>query len=159
MNGPKLSGAEHRTLLKQWIPYFQISKLISKGGTGPVRMLMVSAPDCRYCVQAERALDGAKIRYAIIPSYLDAQNRSIVRNIYCSPNNAVAWTQVMQQRKLPPNRSCAAYDETHFRALRSIIYSATPAYMFPDGDVFTGGANPVRLNAKIKQMEQQGLQF
>lgn len=111
-------------------------------GSGNTKAIMVSAYDCPYCQQLEKALDAANIDATIYVFPMSLQtNRAgpmdIARNIWCNNQNEAAW-KAMTLSKQAPEQALASCDKDarHTTELMSLFdIKAVPARIHPNGRI------------------------
>jgi thiol:disulfide interchange protein DsbC len=112
-------------------------------GDGTRRMAVFSDPLCPHCITQEREL--AKITNVTIYTFLypierlhkGATERS--RAIWCAPDRAKAWDDVLLRGLDPKGRPCPDPVKKVEALGSKLKISATPTLIFADGTVVTGG--------------------
>jgi thiol:disulfide interchange protein DsbC len=112
-------------------------------GDGSRRMAIFSDPMCPHCITQEREL--AKITNVTIYTFLypierlhkGATGKS--RAIWCSPDRAKAWDDLLLNRVEPKAKACADPVQKIEALGTKLKVSVTPTLVFGDGTVVSGG--------------------
>jgi thiol:disulfide interchange protein DsbC len=112
-------------------------------GDGSRRLAIFSDPLCQHCVTQEKEF--AKITNVTIYTFLypierlhkGATDRS--RAIWCSPDRAKAWDELLLNRVEPKAKPCADPIKKIEAAGAKLKVSVTPTLIFGDGTVVSGG--------------------
>ncbi len=112
-------------------------------GDGSRRLAVFSDPMCPHCITQEREL--AKITNVTIYTFLypierlhkGATERS--RAVWCSPDRAKAWDDLLLNRVEPKAKPCADPIAKIEALGTKLKVSVTPTLVFGDGTVVTGG--------------------
>ena len=122
-------------------------------GDGSRRLAIFSDPMCPHCITQEREL--AKITNVTIYTFLypierlhkGATARS--RAVWCSPDRAKAWDELLLNRVEPQAKPCAD-PVAKIEALGTKLkVSVTPTLVFSDGTVVTGGITAQELEKHL----------
>jgi thiol:disulfide interchange protein DsbC len=112
-------------------------------GDGSRRLAIFSDPMCPHCITQEREL--AKITNVTIYTFMypierlhkGATERS--RAVWCSPDRAKAWEDLVLNRVEPKARPCADPIRKVEELGTRLKISVTPTLVFADGTVVAGG--------------------
>ena len=112
-------------------------------GDGSRRLAVFSDPMCPHCITQEREL--AKVTNVTIYTFLypierlhkGATERS--RAVWCSPDRAKAWDDLLLNRVEPRAKPCADPIAKIEALGTKLKVSVTPTLVFGDGTVVTGG--------------------
>lgn len=158
-NGAALSASEWGALILRWRGDIRYGDLIQQGGTGPLRMLLLSAYDCPYSRKLEAALGAAGTRYAIIPSTIGTANKRYLPDIWCSPDRSAAWKQATATGNLPSRaKSGCRYDSRYFATLSGMFGGSKPTALFADGTVIRS-PEPAYVKQKLAELARSGTAF
>jgi thiol:disulfide interchange protein DsbC len=123
-------------------------------GDGSRRLAVFEDPDCPYCQELERAMQGLTdvtiytFLYPLESVHPDARQKAV--NIWCAKERATAWSEWMLKRVAPPNDSCK--DEPVARILElgaTLKVNSTPTLFFADGRRNDGALNRQQLEQKL----------
>ncbi len=125
-----------------------------KFGTGKLKLVLFSDPDCPYCRQFEEALESAqdKVTVYLFPYPLrdlhpNATEKSV--RVWCAKDRAKAWRDALADRPLPEptnakdRERCQAKVDAALAIGRAWALRGTPALIRMDGKVLSG-AMPVQ---------------
>lgn len=158
-DGSALSASEWGALILRWRSDIRYGDLIQQGGTGPLRMLLLSAYDCPYSRKLEAALGAAGTRYAIIPSTIGTANKRYLPDIWCSPDRSTSWKQAITTGTLPPRaKSGCRYDSRYFVTLNGMFGASKPTALFADGTVIRS-PEPAYVKQKLAELARTGSAF
>ncbi len=112
-------------------------------GDGSRRMAVFSDPQCPHCITLEREL--AKLTNVTVYTFMypierlhkGATERS--RAIWCSPDPAKAWDELLLNRVEPKAKPCADPIKRIETLGTKLKVSVTPTLVFADGTVVAGG--------------------
>lgn len=158
-NGAALSASEWGALILRWRSDIRYGDLIQQGGTGPLRMLLLSAYDCPYSKKLETALGATGTRYAIIPSTIGTANKRYLPDIWCSPDRSASWKKAIAIGALPPRaQSGCRYDGRYFATLGGMFGGSKPTALFADGTVIRS-PEPAYVKQKLAELARTGAAF
>ncbi len=157
--GTALSASEWGALILQWRSQIRYGDLIQQGGTGPLRMLLLSAYDCPYSKKLEAALAAAGTRYAIVPSTIGTANKPFLPDIWCSPDRSTAWRRAIGTGVRPAlaTGSCR-YDRRYFETLSGMFGGSKPTALFADGTIIRS-PDPAFVQRKLAELARSGTSF
>ena len=157
--GAPLSASEWGALILQWRSQIRYGDLIQQGGTGPLRMLLLSAYDCPYSKRLEAALAAAGTRYAIVPSTIGTANKPFLPDIWCSPDRSMAWRRAISTGVRPARAAAGCrYDRRYFETLSGMLGGSKPTALFADGTVFRS-PDPAFVQRKLAELARSGASF
>ncbi len=158
-NGAALSASEWGSLILRWRSDIRYGDLIQQGGTGPLRMLLLSAYDCPYSKKLEAALGAAGTRYAIVPSTIATANKRFLPDIWCSPDRSAAWKQAIASGAVPQRaKSGCRYDSRYFATLSGMFGGSKPTALFADGTIIRS-PEPAYVKQKLAELARTGTAF
>lgn len=158
-SGPALDPAAWGALLLRWKSQFRTADLIQSGGSGPLRVIVLSAFDCPYSRKLELALHGAGVRYAVVPSVIGVANRRFLPGLWCSADRSAAWYRAVGQGiTAPPAPAGCAYDAAFFETFNGLLGGSTPTLLFADGTV-SREQDPAAIRRRLAELERRGVQF
>jgi thiol:disulfide interchange protein DsbC len=118
-------------------------------GSGERLLAVFSDPDCPYCRRLEDEL--AKVDHVTVYTFayplesLHPQARDKAVAVWCAPDRARAWAELMQTGKAPPRRSCAHPIERNIALAQRLGIQGTPTLLSADGRLLPGAATSERI--------------
>lgn len=118
-------------------------------GAGERVLAVFSDPDCPYCRRLEDEL--AKLDNVTVYTFayplesLHPQARDKAVAVWCAPDRARAWAELMQTGKAPPRRSCAHPVERNIALAQRLGIQGTPTLLSADGRLLPGAATSERI--------------
>ena len=117
-------------------------------GTGKSQLFIFSDPNCPYCKRLEVELDklnDVTIYTLIYP--LKSQSITVSKQVWCDPNQAYAWKNLLQKNVQPKERSCANPIERNLELGKKLGIEGTPTLIFGNGLKMVGGrsAEDIRM--------------
>jgi thiol:disulfide interchange protein DsbC len=124
-------------------------------GDGSRRLAVFSDPMCPHCITQEREL--AKITNVTIYTFMypierlhkGATERS--RAVWCSPDRAKAWDELLLNRVEPRAKPCADPIKKVEALGNKLKVSVTPTLIFGDGTVITGGVPAQQIEKHLSE--------
>ena len=108
-------------------------------GNGKQQLAIFSDPNCPYCKKLEAELD--KLNDVTIYTFiypLKSQSITVSKQVWCDPNQAYAWKNLLQKNVQPKERSCANPIERNLALGRKLGVEGTPTLIFETGFKMTG---------------------
>ena len=108
-------------------------------GNGKQQLAIFSDPNCPYCKKLEVELD--KLNDVTIYTFiypLKSQSIAVSKQVWCDPNQAYAWKNLLQKNVQPKERSCANPIERNLALGRKLGVEGTPTLIFETGFKMTG---------------------
>ena len=108
-------------------------------GNGKQQLAIFSDPNCPYCKKLEAELD--KLNDVTIYTFiypLKSQSIAVSKQVWCDPNQAYAWKNLLQKNVQPKERSCANPIERNLALGRKLGVEGTPTLIFETGFKMTG---------------------
>ena len=108
-------------------------------GTGKSQLFIFSDPNCPYCKRLEVELDklnDVTIYTLIYP--LKSQSITVSKQVWCDPNQAYAWKNLLQKNVQPKEKTCANPIERNLALGRKLGVEGTPTLIFETGFKMTG---------------------
>ena len=117
-------------------------------GNGKQQLAIFSDPNCPYCKKLEAELDklnDVTIYTLIYP--LKSQSITVSKQVWCDPNQAYAWKNLLQKNVQPKERSCANPIERNLELGKKLGIEGTPTLIFGNGLKMVGGrsAEDIRM--------------
>lgn len=118
-------------------------------GAGERLLAVFSDPDCPYCRRLEDEL--AKLDNVTVYTFayplesLHPQARDKAVAVWCAPDRARAWAELMQAGKVPPKRPCAHPIERNIALAQRLGIQGTPTLLSADGRLLPGAATSERI--------------
>ena len=117
-------------------------------GTGKRQLFIFSDPNCPYCKRLEVELDklnDVTIYTLIYP--LKAQSITVSKSIWCDPNQAYAWKNLLQKNVQPKEKTCTNPIDRNLELGKKLGIEGTPTLIFGNGLKMVGGrsAEDIRM--------------
>ena len=117
-------------------------------GTGKSQLFIFSDPNCPYCKRLEVELDklnDVTIYTLIYP--LKAQSITVSKSIWCDPNQAYAWKNLLQKNVQPKEKTCTNPIDRNLELGKKLGIEGTPTLIFGNGLKMVGGrsAEDIRM--------------
>ena len=117
-------------------------------GTGKRQLFVFSDPNCPYCKRLEVELDklnDVTIYTLIYP--LKSQSIAVSKQVWCDPNQAYAWKNLLQKNVQPKEKTCANPIERNRELGKKLGIEGTPTLIFGNGLKMVGGrsAEDIRM--------------
>ena len=117
-------------------------------GTGKRQLVVFSDPNCPYCKRLEVELDklnDVTIYTLIYP--LKSQSITVSKQVWCDPNQAYAWKNLLQKNVQPKEKTCANPIERNLELGKKLGIEGTPTLIFGNGLKMVGGrsAEDIRM--------------
>jgi len=117
--------------------------IVTVKGSGARKLAVFSDPDCPYCKQLERELDGISdvtiytFLYPIVSLHPDAARKA--RLVWCASDRARAWSELMLRGREPENAaSCPSPLADNLVLGGKLSIDGTPGIVFPSGRLVPG---------------------
>jgi thiol:disulfide interchange protein DsbC len=123
-------------------------------GNGSRVFAVFSDPDCPYCQQLEKSLlsvnDYTMYVYLYPIAQLHPQAPVKAHAIWCAPDRSQAWNEWMQQKKLPPTKTCSGDPIDSLQKLGDTLHiNSTPTLFFANGTRLAGALPAADLEKKL----------
>ena len=108
-------------------------------GNGKQQLAIFSDPNCPYCKKLEAELD--KLNDVTIYTFiypLKSQSIAVSKHVWCDPNQAYAWKNLLQKNVQPKEKTCANSIERNLALGRKLGVEGTPTLIFETGFKMTG---------------------
>jgi len=129
-------------------------------GTGARKLAIFSDPECPYCQQLEKELQGVNdvtiytFLYPLTGIHPDALRKSQL--VWCAKDKAKAWDDMVLNKKEPVDGDTKC--ETPIKELAEfapkIWITGTPGVIFPDGRLVAGAVPTKRIEAFLSESTQ-----
>jgi thiol:disulfide interchange protein DsbC len=128
------------------LPFARAIKVVK--GNGSRQFAVFSDPDCPYCQALEKSLlsvnDVTMYVFLFPIAQLHPQAPQKAHSIWCAKDRTAAWSQWMQEKKLPPVATCSGDPVDELQKLGDSLHiNSTPTIFFADGSR-VAGAIPVK---------------
>jgi thiol:disulfide interchange protein DsbC len=117
--------------------------IVSVKGSGARKVAVFSDPDCPYCKQLERELEGVTdvtiytFLYPLASIHPDAPRKA--RLVWCAPDRASAWNELMLQGREPANGGeCPNPVAENVALAGKLAIEGTPGIVFESGRLVPG---------------------
>lgn len=121
-------------------------------GDGSRRMALFEDPNCGYCKQLRRNMEGIDdltIHTFLLP-ILSADSTEKVKNVWCAANQSEVWDDWMLRGVVPPDANCEAPIDDFVQLARSLGIEGTPAIFFTDGSRVPGALSKEALIKRLQ---------
>lgn len=118
-------------------------------GKGERVLAVFSDPDCPYCKRLEAELDKLSnvtlytFPYPLEGLHPEAISKSIA--VWCAPDRARAWADLMKTGKVPANRKCENPIQRNIQLAQRLGIQGTPTMLSADGRTLPGAAPGDRI--------------
>ncbi len=127
-------------------------------GDGSRKIAVFSDPHCPFCIKLENTLQEMTnitvytFLYPVETLHPGATETS--KNIWCSPNRAVAWSDWMLKKKKPAAATCKADEvNTLVQLGQKLKINGTPTIYFSDGHNVAAALTKEQLEAELKAVK------
>jgi thiol:disulfide interchange protein DsbC len=132
----ELGRIDYKTL-----PFARAIKVVK--GNGSRQFAVFSDPDCPFCQALEKSLlsvnDVTMYVFLYPIASLHAQAPEKAHAIWCAKDRAAAWSQWMQEKKLPSAATCSGDPVDELQRLGDRLrINSTPTMFFTDGRRVSG---------------------
>ena len=118
-------------------------------GKGERVLAVFSDPDCPYCKRLEAELDKLdNVTLYIFPYPLEGLHPEAVDKavaVWCAPDRASAWADLMKTGKVPAKRDCENPIQRNIQLAQRLGINGTPTMVFADGRMLPGAATSDRI--------------
>ena len=116
-------------------------------GNGKRILAVFSDPNCPYCKRFEKDL--AKVDditiYTFLYPILSQDSHDKAKAVWCSPDKAKAWSELMLQGKMPVATACETPIEKNLALGRKYRINGTPTLVFASGERVPGAVGAEQL--------------
>lgn len=129
-------------------------------GTGARKMAIFSDPECPYCQQLEKELQGVSdvtiytFLFPLTEIHPDALRKAEL--VWCAKDRAQAWDDIMLSKKEPADGDTKC--ETPIKEIAELApklwITGTPGVIFSDGRLFPGTLPQQRIEELLKAASQ-----
>ena len=122
-------------------------------GNDKQQLAIFSDPNCPYCKKLEAELD--KLNDVTIYTFiypLKSQSIAVSKQVWCDPNQAYAWKNLLQKNVQPKERSCANPIERNLALGRKLGVEGTPTLIFETGFKLMGGRSAGEIQLIWKEL-------
>jgi len=118
-------------------------------GKGERVLAVFSDPDCPYCKRLEAELDKLdNVTLYIFPYPLEGLHPEAVDKavaVWCAPDRASAWADLMKTGKVPAKRDCENPIQRNIQLAQRLGINGTPTMVSADGRMLPGAAPGDRI--------------
>jgi thiol:disulfide interchange protein DsbC len=109
-------------------------------GSGKRVVATFEDPNCSYCKKLAKELQGVSdvTIYTFLYPILSPDSADKSKNIWCAPDRAKAWNDLMVDGKVPPSANCDHPTEKVVAFGRKLNIRGTPTMFFADGSRVPG---------------------
>ncbi len=135
------------------LPLTQAFKIVRGKGTRPLAYF--ADPRCPYCRRFDQELtqvDDITVHVFLLP-IIARDSAAIATAIWCSPDRAKAWEELMLKDVTPPTApaNCDTPLEKNIALSRKYGFGGTPTLVFANGQRVTGGIPAARLSRLLDE--------
>jgi thiol:disulfide interchange protein DsbC len=104
-------------------------------GDGSRKLAVFEDPNCGYCKQLHRVLEGIDnvTVYTFLYPILSPDSHDKARDIWCAPDRAATWKDWMVRNRAPAAAQCDTPIQEVLALGRKLRVQGTPAMIFSDG--------------------------
>jgi thiol:disulfide interchange protein DsbC len=118
-------------------------------GKGERVLAVFSDPDCPYCKRLEAELDKLdNVTLYIFPYPLEGLHPEAVDKavaVWCAPDRARAWVDLMKTGKIPARRNCENPIQRNIQLAQRLGINGTPTMLSADGRMLSGAVPGDRI--------------
>jgi len=121
-------------------------------GTGARKVAIFEDPNCGYCKQLRKTLEGVDdvTIYTFLYPILAPDSRAKSRDVWCAPDRGAAWDDWMVRGRVPPAAQCDGTPMDRVLALgQRLMVRGTPTLFFPSGRRLSGALPAEQLQARL----------
>lgn len=109
-------------------------------GNGKRQLATFEDPNCTYCKKLAKELQGMTdvTIYTFVYPILSPDSAEKAKNLWCAPDRAKAWNELMLEGKAPPAANCSHPTEKVVALGRKLNIRGTPTLFFADGSRVPG---------------------
>ena len=122
-------------------------------GNGKQQLAIFSDPNCPYCKKLEAELD--KLNDVTIYTFiypLKAQSITVSKSIWCDPNQAYAWKNLLQKNVQPKEKTCTNPIDRNLELGKKLGIEGTPTQIFGNGLKMVGGRSAEDIQLIWKEL-------
>jgi thiol:disulfide interchange protein DsbC len=122
--------------------------ILATQGNGVRRLLVFTDPGCRFCRELDkelRTLRNVTVLHYLVPFL----GRALPEAIWCAPDRAAAYRQVMADGRAPQSPACVTPLERNLALASRLGVHATPTLVFADGRIATGVLSSADIEAGL----------
>ena len=125
-------------------------------GTGERKLLIFEDPNCGYCKQLHRTLEGLDdvTIYSVMFPILAPDSRQKAEHIMCADDAVATLRAWMLEGKTPPPASCETNIDELLRFGQQHKVRGTPAIFFEDGSRVSGAMDLEQLTRRLADMKK-----
>ena len=118
-------------------------------GNGERVLAVFSDPDCPYCQRLEGELEQLDnltlytFAYPLEGLHPEAKDKAV--SVWCAPDRARAWAELMKSGKAPDKRSCDHPVDRNIALAQRLGIQGTPTLLSADGRMLPGAASSERI--------------
>ncbi|MFZ5521431.1 MAG: DsbC family protein [Pseudomonadota bacterium] len=130
--------------------------IVWKSGSGKRRVAVFADPNCTYCHQLERDLQGLQdvTVYTFLVPILGADSTTKARNIWCAKDRTATWRNWMLANTPPPRfmgMPCNTPLERNLALAQQFRIRATPTMIFEDGSRSSGALPAAEIDKRLSR--------
>ena len=126
-------------------------------GNGKRILAVFSDPDCPYCKRLEPELDKLdNVTLYIFPYPLESLHHESPDKavaVWCAPDRASAWADLMKTGKAPAKRNCENPIQRNIQLAQRLGILGTPTLLSADGRILPGAASSERIEQWLAEIQ------
>ena len=134
--------------------------VVTVRGDGRRKVAIFSDPDCPYCKQLENNIasvtDVTIYTYLFPLDQLHPQARAKTVGVWCSPDRAKAWENLMRKNEAASGGNCEHPIDRNVALAASLGINGTPTVILADGSLVPGAPSAAKLEHMIVQAHAAG---
>ncbi len=126
-------------------------------GKGERVLVVFSDPDCPYCKRLEPELDKLNnvtiytFPYPLESLHPESPNKAVA--VWCAPDRARAWADLMKTGKAPANKNCDNPIQRNIQLAQRLGINGTPTLLAADGRMLPGAASVERIEQWLGEVQ------
>jgi thiol:disulfide interchange protein DsbC len=126
-------------------------------GKGERVLVVFSDPDCPFCKRLEPELDKLSnvtlytFPYPLESLHPESPDKAVA--VWCAPDRARAWADLMKTGKAPANKNCDNPIQRNIQLAQRLGILGTPTLLSADGRILPGAANSERIEQWLAEIQ------
>lgn len=126
-------------------------------GKGERVLVVFSDPDCPFCKRLEPELEKLNnvtlytFPYPLESLHPESQDKAVA--VWCAPDRASAWANLMKTGKAPVNRNCDNPIQRNIQLAQRLGVNGTPTLFAADGRMLPGAASVERIEQWLAESQ------
>ncbi|TAN56848.1 MAG: DsbC family protein [Rhodospirillales bacterium] len=126
-------------------------------GKGERVLVVFSDPDCPFCKRLEPELDKLDnvtlytFPYPLESLHPESPDKAVA--VWCAPDRARAWADLMKTGKAPANKNCDNPIQRNIQLAQRLGVNGTPTLFAADGRMLPGAASVERIEQWLAEIQ------